>query len=103
MYEDIYESIKIFKEKSVEFIVWFCAKLQPHMFKNEDMVYVDGERITKFYFIHKGLASYVLPEFNFVEYVLIELGDSFGLVDVCDLISINGEDDWHRKIESLRR
>ena len=46
-------------------MVWLCPKITQAVYKPDDMIYIEGERITTFYSIIKGQAAYVLPEFNF--------------------------------------
>lgn len=54
MYEEVYENIKIYKDKSVDFIVWICPKLINIMYKADDMLYIEGDRVKSVYSIVKG-------------------------------------------------
>ena len=54
IYEEIYETINIYKDKSVDFIVWICPKLNAVMHKAEDMLYVEGDRVISVYSLFKG-------------------------------------------------
>jgi len=47
------------------------------------MIYIEGDRVKSVYSIFKGQVSYVLPEFNFCEYIHANVGDSIGYVDIC--------------------
>lgn len=84
MYEEIYETIKIYRGMSVDFICWVCPKLVHVVYHEHDILYIEGDRLQSIYSLFKGNVSFVLPEFNFCEYIQVTIGDSFGLADICD-------------------
>lgn len=54
IYEDQYRSLKFFKNKPVNFIVWLCPLLGASYAKKGDNIYADDDRVTHIYFMSKG-------------------------------------------------
>ena len=54
MYEEIYENISIYKDKSVDFVVWICPQLLNIIYKPEEMLYIEGDRVKTVYSVFKG-------------------------------------------------
>ena len=64
-----------------------------HMCANSDQyIYREGDTINNIYFLYKGLAGFVLPRHKSY-YIIIEEGDTFGVVDIIYDINDNQEED----------
>lgn len=103
IYEEIYETINIYKDSSVEFICWVCPKLSNVHFKTDDIIYTEGDRVRKLYSIQRGDISFVLPEYNFCPYININSGDTFGYSDLCNKETGQVAKDWYYTKEKLIR
>lgn len=57
------------------------------------------------FFLMKGSASYVLPQYNNIKYINIEIGDQFGLIDIIASAHFQGFDpeDWLSRKDALER
>ena len=57
------------------------------------------------FFLLKGTASYVLPQYNNTKYINIEIGDQFGLIDVIASAHFQNFDpeDWFQRKDALER
>ena len=61
-----------------------------------------GDKVECIYFVQSGRPSYILPQYNNVEFVKMHRGDAFGVIDIigsasCDNISTHSHrhDDHH--------
>jgi hypothetical protein len=75
IYASRYESVKFFRNKSRSFISWICPLLKPGYFAEMEYIYSEGEEASMIYFMLSGKASFVLPSYDNVEYIEIEIGD----------------------------
>lgn len=103
MYEDIYERIRIYKDSSIDFLIWIGPRLTPALFQANDIIYFEGDRVKQIYSLSKGQVTFVLPEFNSCEYILVEEGDSFGYVDICRKENEAVQQGWYKFRHKLVR
>jgi hypothetical protein len=82
IYASRYESIKFFTNKSRSFISWICPLLKPSYYAEMEYIYSEGEEANMIYFMLSGKANYVLPSFDNVGYIGIDIGDHFGIIDI---------------------
>ena len=81
IHREIVLNIPFFKNRPNEVIAFIGPMLKPNRVKENDYVYTEGESATKLFFLTKGLAGFVLPEYKNLVYITIEIGDHFGIVD----------------------
>ena len=81
IHREIICHIPFFKNRPNEVVAFIGPLLKPLRFKENDYVYTEGESATKLFFLTKGLAGFVLPEFKNLVYITIEIGDHFGTID----------------------
>ena len=82
IYEERYNKIKFFVGKTPAFISWLCPLLKPAFFADDEYIYLEGDDITKVYFLITGTCSFVLPSFSNTRYVNMFEGDHFGILDI---------------------
>lgn len=71
--------------------------------KADDMLCCENDRVTSVFSLFKGQVSYVLPEFNFCEYIYAEEGDSLGYVDICQRDTGEISKHWFNSKDQLYR
>lgn len=64
---------------------WMTNNLRSKTKELGEFVYQDGDIIHEIYFLTKGLLGFVLPRKGCC-YILIEPGDTFGIVDLTQCI-----------------
>lgn len=67
------------------------------------MIYVENDRVTSVFQLFKGQVSFVLPEFNFCEYIHAKEGDSFGYVDICQEETGEVSKNWYSSEDQIYR
>ena len=82
IYEERYKKLKFFKYRSATFISWLCPLLKPQTFAEDQYIYLEGDDVKHIYFMIDGVASFVLPSFDNTQYIKIEVGDHFGMIDI---------------------
>ena len=60
---------------------WMTSNLRSRLRESGSYVYQDGDQIRNIYFMTKGVIGYALPRKGCF-YVVIEPGDTFGVVDI---------------------
>ena len=78
------KKIRYFQEKEKDFIAFVGPMLDPYVFKEEQFIYREGDEIESIFFISKGVAGFVLTEFDDRIYATVEKGDTFGNLDLYD-------------------
>ena len=68
--------------KSISFISWIIPLFKSEFFESSEFVYSEGDKIEDIYFLHKGIANFVLPIVKNYPYIRIEIGDHFGVIDI---------------------
>lgn len=77
-----YETINFFQNKSRSFISWICPLLKPGYYAESEYIYSEGAEASVIFFMLSGKANYVLPSYDNVGYIDIQIGDNFGIVDI---------------------
>ena len=83
MHEHLFEKISLFKLHNypASLYAWMTNNLRSRVKEPGTYIYQDGDQVHNMYFLTKGLAGFALPRRGCV-YIIIEPGDSFGLVDI---------------------
>lgn len=82
IYASRYQKVDFFREKSRSFISWICPLLKPCYYAESEYIYSEGAEATVIFFMLSGKADYVLPSYDNVGYIEIEIGDQFGVIDI---------------------
>lgn len=82
IHEARYKRINFTKHKSKSFISWLCPLMKPVPFNQKQYIYREGDDVENIYFLIKGSAGFVLPLYDNVKYVGINVGDHFGVIDI---------------------
>ena len=92
IYESRYSKLKFFKDQSISFISWCCPILKPQYYESNQFIYYEGDNITEIHFMTNGLSSYVIPIYSNIEYMKINPGEHFGVMDIIGSTQFIGED-----------
>ena len=68
-------------------------------------IFNEEDDITNIYFLLKGKACFVLPSFQNVDYIIINIGDEFGIIDIfgsCIVKNLDFEN-WITRKDLLHR
>ena len=82
IHEGTYKQITSFKGKSSAFIAWICPLLKPHLCLQNQYIFFEGDDVTNIHFLIEGHAGFVLPNFKNANYITIEVGSHFGVIDI---------------------
>lgn len=82
IYRDLYENVDFLKFKNKKFISWICPMLKTRVAAPREAIFYEGEEQQCVYFLTKGLAEYVLPQYNNQPYIKIVQHTCFGLTDI---------------------
>ena len=88
------------------FITWIIPLFKSEFFETSEFVYSEGDSVDNIFFLHKGTANFVLPIVKNYQYIRIENGDHFGVIDI---VGCKLEDDeenlelWYEDSGSLHR
>ena len=82
IYASRYETVDFFSGKSRSFISWICPLLKPGYYAESEYIYSEGEEANMMFFMLSGKANYVLPSYDNVGYIDIQIGDQFGIIDI---------------------
>lgn len=82
IYEKTYEKIIFIRNQSSAFISWICPLLRPFYNPERTYIYFEGDTVNSLYFLKDGECGFVLPKYQNLKYIDIQLGYSFGLIDI---------------------
>ena len=82
IHREIVMNIPFLKDKSKDFVSFIGPYLIPMRSKENEIIFYEGEPCSKMYFLSKGMIGFILPEFKNAVYLLIEVGDYFGHLEV---------------------
>ena len=84
MYQEYRRRIYFFKEvkEDQNFISWLSPLLKPLQVIDEAFIQVEQDKLTHISFLREGKASYVLPNYKNAEYLKIDEGEHFGVMDI---------------------
>lgn len=81
-YEQRYSRLKFFKNRSIQFISWICRLMQPQWYDEGEFYFFEDDDVEEMFFLIKGQAEFVLPQYSDQAYLHIAHNNHFGLVDV---------------------
>lgn len=82
IHEQRYKKIKFLHNQTKSFITWICPLLQPQEFNAKQFIYLEGDDVSQIFFLAKGRCNFVMPSFDNTSYIKINVGDSFGIIDI---------------------
>lgn len=82
IYEQRYNRIAFFKDRTPSFVSWMCPLLKPHYFQEDQNIFTEGDSVEEIYFMISGKCSFVLPSFKNTPYISINIGSYFGEMDI---------------------
>ena len=82
LYGDIYKKVIFMKDKNIAFTSWICPLLKPNLVTSGEYVFNEGDDIKFLFFNPSSFLSYVAPRYMKQEYIRINNGNEFGLVDL---------------------
>lgn len=107
IYENRFEKIRFFKDKSMSFVAWLSHMCVPSLKSSGEYIFNEGDEIGVIYFALTGDIQFVLPRFENVGYIKIEDGDVFGIVDIFvsmeDLGKDHENESWFANKAALTR
>ena len=56
--------------------------MKPLVMTESENIYMEGDLVTKIYFINQGKCGFVLPKYMCSQYISISAGSDFGMVDI---------------------
>jgi hypothetical protein len=82
-----------------------CPLLKPSMYTQNQFFFMDNEGINEIFFLIRGKASFVLPRFKNAQYIKINLGNHFGIIDIVGSCQIYNFElsEWYKKKAILTR
>ena len=80
--ESKFSRVNFLSNKSQKFLYWICPRLEYILYEANEYVYFEDDDVDAIYFVIGGTAHYVLPQFDDAEYILINQGSEFGLIDI---------------------
>ena len=69
-------------DKSKSFITWIIPLFKAEFYEATESVYSEGDGIHNIYFLHTGVAYFVLPIVHNHPYIEIDPKDHFGVIDI---------------------
>jgi hypothetical protein len=63
-------------------MAWVCPQLKTLFFDQRDYICFEKDEISSIYFLKRGSCGFVLPEFSNIKYIDIDLGATFGIIDI---------------------
>ena len=60
-YEQRYNKLKFFKDRSIQFISWICRLMQPQWYDQGEFYFFEDDDVEEMFFLIKGEAEFVLP------------------------------------------
>ena len=75
IYEERYNRIKFFKNRTPSFITWMCPLLKPSYIGEHQFIFLEGDDVIDIYFMIRGKAGFVLPSYHNAKYIDINVGD----------------------------
>lgn len=83
IHEETKVSLDFLHDKSDAFITWICPFLKPSHACAGQEIYSQSNDINQIYFLKSGEAGFVLPaKYNSVKYIDIDIGATFGVIDI---------------------
>jgi hypothetical protein len=82
LYKDLYSKFYFLQDKSSSFLAWICPLFKPVISGINNYIYFEGDDINCIYFLKKGSCGFVLPKHLNIKYIDINLGYTFGVVDI---------------------
>jgi len=82
LYGDIYKKVIFLKDKNISFTSWVCPLLKPNLVTSGEYVFNEADDIKFLFFNPSSFLSYVLPKYMKQEYIRINMGNEFGLIDL---------------------
>lgn len=82
IYEQRYQKIRFFNNRNVSFILWMSPLLKPSYYSDNQYIFLENEGVNEIFFLVSGKASFVLPRFNNLKYININVGSHFGMIDI---------------------
>lgn len=105
IHEARYRKVIFLHDMTSSFISWLCPLLKPRPFSSYSYIQLEGDEIDSIFFLIKGIASFVLPKYDNVQYININVGYHFGVIDIvgsCQMQDFDLED-WIQKRYYLQR
>lgn len=83
MHSEIFDTISIFKKFNYppSLYSWVSTNMRSRQEQPGVYIYQDGDIIHNIYFLTQGVVGFVLPRKG-CTYIVIEPGDTFGVVDI---------------------
>lgn len=105
IHERTYKKIHCFKGRSSAFIAWICPLLKPQHCPENQYIFFEGDDITNIYFLVGGKAGFVLPKYKNANYIEINVGSHFGIIDIVGSILHAKQDleNWIGHKDALQR
>lgn len=106
MYKDLYSKLLFLQDKSSSFLAWICPLFRPTVFGINQYIYFEGDEVNCIFFLKKGSCGFVLPKHKNAKYVDINLGNTFGIVDIIGSTLRHEEidpDQWFIRKDLLKR
>lgn len=85
--------------------MWMCPLLRPQFFQPDQYFFMENEPISDIYFLINGEAAFTLPKYQNTQYINIQIGTHFGLIDIVGSTHTQNidMDQWYTNRQSLVR
>ena len=108
LHEQTLKNITFFVDRSDQFKAWVCSLLKPLLITESQYVYQDEDDITHIFFLNAGKCSFVLPKHDQINYINIDVGATFGTIDIIGSILKHSEgyemlNDWITHKDKMKR
>ena len=106
LYKDLYSKLYFLQDKSSSFLAWICPLFKPVVVGIHQYIYFEGDDVSCVFFLKKGSCGFVLPKHCNHKYVDINLGNTFGIVDIIGSVLRHDEiehDQWFIRKDLLKR
>lgn len=79
--------------------------MRQQIFQENIYIYNEEDDISQIYFLFKGKACFVLPQFKNVDYIVVGIGDQFGIIDIfgSSVVKNFEFDQWTLRKDLLQR
>ena len=77
------------KNNSESFLAWICPLIKANIYDDREYIYFDGDDINMIYFLKYGSCGFVLPRYSNIKYINVNIGATFGLVDIIGNMLVN--------------
>lgn len=90
IHETTYSRILFLRTNNSEsFLAWICPLIKANIYDDREYIYFDGDDINMIYFLKYGSCGFVLPRYSNIKYINVNIGATFGLVDIIGNMLVN--------------